>query len=350
MRWSILQHPLDCSCLCSLHFTSPESWQRELVYLRVPRLSRTPSSRSLGSCIGPPKSCYCANRCYRVLRRVLVRKVPLLPSAGHAWLVVFYLGLNLVLTFTPLVSHTYVEPPDQHCFENRMAVYGKHLRCCLPRAQEHTIGFLTSWSYDRLNVLHQIVGYTAMAQCIIHASAYSSYFIALGNMARLRVAEEIYGMVAGFTMLTMVIVAFAIRRRCYEIFYGIHISFFIITMIFLGFHQPESSTRMIYAVIAACGIWVLDRIIRILRLVMYSVNNSVAVHPLPHGGTRITLHKAPAGAWSGKHCFIWIPRIRTWEMHPFTIANMDPLEFVWHPTMASREIYTNMRLPTLARH
>lgn len=190
------------------------------------------------------------------------------------------------------------------------------------------LGVLTTWSYERLNVLHRIVGYTAMAQCIIHASAYSSYFIALGNMARLRVAEEIYGMVAGFTMLTMVVVAFAIRRRCYEIFYAIHISFFIITMVFLGLHQPESSKRMIYAVIAVCGIWVLDRVIRFVRLVTYSVNNSVTVHPLPHGGTRITLQKAPAGARSGKHCFIWIPRIRTWEMHPFTIANVNPLEFV----------------------
>lgn len=190
------------------------------------------------------------------------------------------------------------------------------------------LGYLTTWSYERLNVLHQVVGYTAMAQCIIHASTYSSYFINQGNLARLRVPEEIYGTVAGFTMLTLVVVGFTIRRWWYEMFYIVHISFFITTLVFLGLHQPETHKRMIFAVVFASAIWFCDRIIRIIRLTLYSINNSAVVFPLPQGGTRIVLRKAPMGARSGEHCFIWLPKIRSLEMHPFTIAATNPLEFV----------------------
>ncbi|KAH6690493.1 ferric reductase NAD binding domain-containing protein [Plectosphaerella plurivora] len=264
----------------------------------------------------------------RVLRRILVRKVPLLPSAGHAWLAIVYITLNTVLTFTPLPVHPRLGFQTNVASRTGWLSMANICLAVLLSLKNTPLGYLTTWSYERLNVLHQIVGYTTMAQCIIHASTYSSYFINQGNMARLRVPEEIYGTVAGFTMLTLVVVGFTIRRWWYEMFYIVHISFFILTLVFLGLHQPETHKRMIFAVAFASAIWFCDRIIRIIRLTLYSINNSATVHPLPHGGTRIVLRKAPIGARSGEHCFIWLPKIRALEMHPFTIAATNPLEFV----------------------
>jgi predicted ferric reductase len=190
------------------------------------------------------------------------------------------------------------------------------------------LGYLTAWSYERLNALHQIVGYTLMSCIIIHASSYSSYFAMQGAWARLKATEEIFGMVAGFCLLILVLAATIIRRFWYELFYVTHVCFFMIGIVFIGLHQPLISKHIVIATIFAGSMWGLDRLLRVLRLVAYSVNNNATVHPLSNGGTRIVLKKAPIGATSGAHCFVWIPGIRSMEMHPFTIAAMDPLEFV----------------------
>ncbi|KAM0335878.1 hypothetical protein ACHAQA_000928 [Verticillium albo-atrum] len=162
----------------------------------------------------------------------------------------------------------------------------------------------------------------------IHGIAYSVYFIQQGRIARLRVQEEIYGIVAGFTMLTLVVVGVTVRRWYYELFYLVHVSFFVITMVFVGLHQPETHKHILIAVGVGAGMWALDRLLRIVRVSLYSFNNQATVHPLPHGGTRIVLQKSPVGARSGEHCFLWVPSIRSIEMHPFTIAAVNPLEFV----------------------
>ncbi|KAM0278918.1 hypothetical protein ACHAQH_004885 [Verticillium albo-atrum] len=129
-------------------------------------------------------------------------------------------------------------------------------------------------------------------------------------------------------MLLVVVVGFTIRRWYYELFYYVHVSFFVVTMVFVCLHQPETHKHILIATGVGLGMWALDRLLRIIRISLYNLNNKATIHPLPHGGTRIILQKPPAGARSGEHCFLWVPSIRTIEMHPFTIAAVDPLEFV----------------------
>jgi predicted ferric reductase len=59
-----------------------------------------------------------------------------------------------------------------------------------------------------------------------------------------------------------------------------------------------------------------------------AVNNEAILEPLPNGGTKITLTKKPYGVVPGKHCFLWIPKIRLLEAHPFTVVASEPMEFV----------------------
>ncbi|ROT35633.1 ferric reductase like transmembrane component [Sodiomyces alkalinus F11] len=264
----------------------------------------------------------------RVLRNVLIRKVPGLPSAGHAGLAVAYVTLNIVLTFTHLLDDPVMSLKSNVAARTGWLSLANICLAIFLGMKNTPLGFLTTWSYERLNSIHQVVGYTTMALVIIHAAAYTDYFADSGNWARLRVIDEIYGIVAGFTMLTLVVVGFTIRRRYYELFYLIHVSFFVLSMVFIGLHQPDIPKQIFAITAAGAGIWVFDRIVRIFRVTWYSFNNKATVHPLPHGGTRIVLRKPPKGARSGEHCFLWIPKIRLLEMHPFTIAAMDPLEFV----------------------
>ncbi|PNH40907.1 hypothetical protein VD0004_g6122 [Verticillium dahliae] len=264
----------------------------------------------------------------RILRRRLLAKAPFLPSVGHAGLALIYVALNIVLTFKPLMNHPALALLSNIASRTGWLALANICLAVFLGLKNTPLGYLTTWSYERLNVIHQIVGYTAMAMTAVHGIAYSVYFIQRGNMARLRVQEEIYGIVAGFTMLTLVIVGFTIRRWYYELFYLVHVSFFVVTMVFIGLHQPETHKHVLIATGVGAGMWALDRLLRILRVSLYSFNNQATIHPLPHGGTRIVLRKPPIGARSGEHCFLWVPSIRSIEMHPFTIAAADPLEFV----------------------
>ena len=194
--------------------------------------------------------------------------------------------------------------------------------------KNNPLGWLTGWTYERLNVFHRIVGYLALAMTTIHGATYAAYFLYEGNAARLRVVDEIYGMVAGGAMLILVSVAVVLPRRYYEAFYILHISFFVVAIVFIGRHQPETSKNIVFATVAGAGIWVLDRMVRGIRVLVYSYSNTATLYPLPDGGTRIVLRKPPISPKPGQHCFVWIPRIRAIEMHPFTIVSLDPLEFV----------------------
>ncbi|KAK2021010.1 ferric reductase like transmembrane component [Colletotrichum zoysiae] len=263
----------------------------------------------------------------RIIRRVSVRKVPFLPSTGHAVVATIYVVANIVLCLTYIDTSTLPYLSVIGARAGWLSIVNITFLVFL--ALKNTpLGYLTAWSYERLNVLHQIAGYVTMALIIVHGVTYSSYFIGHGNMARLRVHEEIYGIVSGFMFLMLVLAGAIVRLWYYELFYILHVSGFAIAMVLVGLHQPELSKKIIYITAAAAGIWVLDRAVRFVRVVAYSFNNTATVHPLPNGGTRITLKKAPYGASSGEHCFLWIPKIRALEMHPFTIAAMDPLEFV----------------------
>lgn len=70
--------------------------------------------------------------------------------------------------------------------------------------------------------------------------------------------------------------------------------------------------------------------LRLWRISWYSYDNRATVIPLPHGGTRIILRRAPTRAVPRTHCFLWIPEIRAFETHPFTIVSksISSLELV----------------------
>jgi len=48
------------------------------------------------------------------------------------------------------------------------------------------------------------------------------------------------------------------------------------------------------------------------------------------------LKKPLPGAHAGKHCYLWLPKIRAFQTHPFTIVSNSPLELV----ISSRDGFT----------
>ncbi|KAM0212779.1 hypothetical protein ACHAQD_009640 [Fusarium lateritium] len=183
-------------------------------------------------------------------------------------------------------------------------------------------------SYERLNILHRIAGYTTIIFAIVHTCTYIAVFAGQNFLERLLVREEIFGMVAMGSFVVLGFAGSVLRTWWYELFYYLHVVFWILAVVMTGLHQPDPSKKVVYVVCVSAGIWGLERIIRLVRILINSTDNTVTLVPLPNGGTRVTLAKAPLGSSSGKHGFLWIPAVRTLETHPFTMVATDPLEFV----------------------
>jgi predicted ferric reductase len=200
------------------------------------------------------------------------------------------------------------------------------------------LAFLTAYSYERLNCLHHVVGYTVFAYMVIHGAVYTAFFNSQGRLLTIFAERgQIAAIVAGFAFLSVVFSAVFLRRLRYELFYVTHISSWIVAVVAVGFHQPEFANKTLIVILIAASIWFVDRIIRAGRVLYYSANNSATLHPLPDGGTKIVMKKVPGRAEPGKHCFVWIPAIRKFETHPFTIHRSSPVEF----TVKARNGFTS---------
>ena len=190
------------------------------------------------------------------------------------------------------------------------------------------LAFLTAYSYERLNALHRLAGYGTVCFAMLHAVVYITAWSKSNTLDELLEASQVVGIVAGFAMLIIFSTVLLLRKLRYEIFYIVHILMFMLILVTVGLHRPQLATKTLIIVIFAASIWIADRALRFSKLSLFSFGNSATITPLPHGGTRIVLRKSPNRAVAGSHCFLWIPKIRATETHPFTILSTKPLELV----------------------
>lgn len=190
------------------------------------------------------------------------------------------------------------------------------------------LAVLSAHSYERLNCLHQIAGYTTFAYLVLHGAMYTHYFYDSGAPAILSAPSTVAGIIAAFGFLLVVASAVIVRFLWYEIFFALHVIGFLMALVGSFYHQSvvQEGIVIMFAVIAA--IWGADRLVRGGRLLFRSFNNYATLEALPHGGTRIVVAKKPLGAQPGKHCYLWLPQVRAFESHPFTIVATEPMEFV----------------------
>jgi predicted ferric reductase len=253
-----------------------------------------------------------------------------------------YAAVNLVLTFTGLdFSRTtnfaarfgwYVDSisliDNADSMVDRMSAANFALVVFLG-LKNTPLAILTSYSYERLNPLHQVAGYATILYMILHASIYSAYFIGAGKWDLMHEDIVTAGIVLGFAMFASGVEAVVLRRFKYELFYVFHIVLFIMMVVTLALHRPELSAEKVG--IIACitaAIWLSDRLIRFSRLIYNGVNNEATVYPLPNGGTQVLLRKPLPRAVPGKHCYVWLPKVRLFETHPFTIVSTSPAELI----------------------
>ncbi|RYO79282.1 hypothetical protein DL766_002087 [Monosporascus sp. MC13-8B] len=262
----------------------------------------------------------------RVARRSFIRGLPGFTSAGHAMLVVVYVALNV--TFTVYGIEDYSRPTTWSSRLGWMAT-GNMVLVVFLALKNTPLALLTPYSYEQLNGLHQITGYTTVIQSIAHGVIYVVYFANAGRWETLHEDIVIVACVLLVALFFSAMAGLILKRLNYESFYIVHVLCFIVIVITLGLHRPKiDPDKVLIATLLIAALWVSDRLIRFGRLVYSAVNNSATVYPLPNGGTRIVFKKPLTRARPGKHCYVWLPQIRAFETHPFTIVSDDPLELV----------------------
>ncbi|KAH8893919.1 hypothetical protein GQ53DRAFT_840208 [Thozetella sp. PMI_491] len=261
----------------------------------------------------------------RWARSILLRRVPGFVSGGQALTVGVYVAGNMILAFTNLLNY--------YTANNYASRFGWMItvNICVTvfLALKNTpLAFLTPYSYERINALHRAAGCLILVFTVAHTIAWLVAFAPSGSLRVFREEEQIYGALSGAAMLIMWLAWVILRRFSYELFYIAHVMFFIIAMITMALHRPDFAGQVVIAMIVACALWAVDRLIRTARFLIYSINNTATLAPLANGGTRVVLAKTPLGAAPGKHIFLWIPGLRAFQMHPFSIVSTHPTELV----------------------
>jgi len=117
----------------------------------------------------------------------------------------------------------------------------------------------------------------------------------------------------------------AFRHAFYETFLHIHIILVSLVLAGLWIHLAALPVQNLIKVVIS--IWVIERLIRLARLVYRNVGrtNTVAnIETLPGDALRVTLRVARPWTFKpGQHIFLTVPTVGLWTSHPFSVAWSD---------------------------
>lgn len=212
-------------------------------------------------------------------------------------------------------------------------------------ALKHTpLAPLSGHSYEKLRPLHKIAGYTCILTSVLHGITFLKEAADAEILYYMKTRKDLTGAIAG---LAMVIIGCStitwFPRRHYEgrsinrslcavltrgvAFYIIHLVLFLLILILIGFHRPEFSSKTLIVIILIACMWFTDRALRFIKMTWNFFGNYATLTPMSDGAVRIRLHRS-IRCKPGSHAFLWMPSIRFFESHPFTLVSSEPVEFL----------------------
>ncbi|CAG8151932.1 unnamed protein product [Penicillium olsonii] len=190
---------------------------------------------------------------------------------------------------------------------------------------------LSGSSYEKLRPLHKTAGYTCIVTSVIHGITYATAWSQAGHLHKFRELEYLAGGIAGLAMVVIGASTFTwFFRRSYEVFYFIHLALFILIIIMVALHRPKISTKSVTIIIFIACAWSLDRLFRLAKICWNFYGNYASITPMSDGAVRVKLSR-DLKCKPGSHAFLWIPSLRLFETHPFTLVCNEPAEFLIRP-------------------
>lgn len=183
--------------------------------------------------------------------------------------------------------------------------------------------YISGLKYTTFIVFHKWLGRVMFIDALIHSAAYTSYTMMAKSYERQKKATYWqFGVAATCLASMMVFFSFAVfRKYFYEAFLFLHIV--LGALFFYACWEHVSELRGIEWIYAAMAIWILDRVIRIIRLFYFGFPKA-ELKLMGDDLIRIKVAK-PERYWkakAGHYVFVSFLRpLYFWQSHPFTVMD-----------------------------
>ncbi|KAH8085341.1 ferric reductase like transmembrane component-domain-containing protein [Filobasidium floriforme] len=191
--------------------------------------------------------------------------------------------------------------------------------------------WVCGWSFADLNLFHRWVGRVATVLAVIHSVAYA--WIARSHLARNLAKEYWYcGLIATVSMVLLIPLSIrSIRMAAYEVFLVVHIALALVCLVTMFYHVRIFNGSYDPWLWACVGIWVTERFLRLVRLVLFSwkglnwsTSNAIITAEDSSEDHLLRLTVSTALTYTpqpGTYYFLYFPSTWSpWENHPFTLS------------------------------
>ncbi|KAJ6442753.1 ferric-chelate reductase [Purpureocillium lavendulum] len=194
--------------------------------------------------------------------------------------------------------------------------------------------WLTGWDYGTFTNFHRWVARISTLQAVIHSVGYTWLILKEGGWVYYKYwfTEWFWnaGVIATVFMSLLVVPCsiYWMRRRHYEMFLIIHIVLSIVVLLTMLGHVSIFKNHDFDALFwIPVYIWVLDRLIRVVRIILFSPRSwaadCVATYNPSSNIVRLTVPVTKAAYKVKPGTFFYLMLLddsRPWESHPFTVA------------------------------
>jgi len=252
-----------------------------------------------------------------------------LPSRLQTFFLVGYFGVNIGFCIWKIDYSNFSAGASELVSRSGIMAVINMIPLFLLAGRNNPIIHLTGISFDTMNLIHRWFGRIVVLEAIAHAVAWMANKVHTKGWSAVQasitksqfIMTGFIGVVAFFFLLIQS--PSPIRHSFYEVFLHGHIAGAGLALGAVWVHLKDRPQQqaMLYAVLA---IWVTERTIRFLRLVLRNVGKGgtkADVEVLPGDALRITVRMArPWRFRPGQHAYLYMPSIGLWTNHPFSLA------------------------------
>ncbi|KIJ60858.1 hypothetical protein HYDPIDRAFT_97841 [Hydnomerulius pinastri MD-312] len=198
--------------------------------------------------------------------------------------------------------------------------------------KNNLVSLVTGISYDKLNYVHRMMARVVLILLWVHAGSEVVYEVPFEQYLKEPWLRCGITAIVALTILCVVSLR-PIRAGAYEFFFYAHFAMVLTFLICSYFHtQYDTITYWIYPCFV---IWGLDRVLRVVRLIVFNHSYfgfrsgstmDATAELLSEDFVRLRFHRPSHFHWTpGQTAYLIMPSVSRlpFEAHPFTIASFD---------------------------
>lgn len=199
--------------------------------------------------------------------------------------------------------------------------FGKIPLLILFAGRNNFLLYITGWSYTTFLHFHKIIAYWMSLDILIHSVVWT--ILELGYYTN-DLKQTYFACGVAATTLCFIMCGFAfytLRKNYYEYFIISHIA---MAMGFIGCCWWHCNILgWMEWLVAACVVWVFDRVVRVLRMSAFGSRKAV----ITAVGDELLMISVARPSWwsttSGQYAYVYLGGLLFWQNHPFTIVCKD---------------------------